>query len=246
MKIDLHWIAQQLEGLEETIISKLIDRAQFRANAAVYQPGKSGFNNEPGLSLFGLRLRHQEEMDARFGRYCVPEERPFTADLPAPGREVNLPDTGLCLDNLEAVNLTGEIRAAYLALVPRLCAPGDDGHYGSSVEHDIYALQAIARRIHFGALYVAESKFSDDPRGYSALIEADDEEAITERLTRRAVEEQIIERVREKVSYAQQRVNKRVRYCVEAETVMQFYRDYIIPLTKRGEVLYLMNRRREN
>lgn len=245
MRIDLHWVAEKLEGLEETIISKLIDRAQFRTNTIIYQPGKSGFGDEPQLSLFSLRLRDQEEMDARFGRYCVPEERPFSADLPPPRREVTLPNTGLLLDDPQAVNLTGEIRNAYLDLIPRLCAPGDDGQYGSSVEHDIYALQAISRRIHFGALYVAESKFEDDPQGYGALIEAGDEEAILARLTRRSVEEQIVERVRHKVSYAQERVNKRVRYCIDAETVMQFYRDHVIPLTKRGEVFYLMNRRTE-
>ena len=38
----LDTIAAHLEGLEETIISKLIDRAQFAQNLVVYEQGKSG------------------------------------------------------------------------------------------------------------------------------------------------------------------------------------------------------------
>ena len=75
---ELHLIAAQLEGLEETIITKLIDRAQFKANLVAYEAGKSGFDGAENESLFDLRLRYHEEMDAYFGRFCVPEERPFT------------------------------------------------------------------------------------------------------------------------------------------------------------------------
>ena len=53
---DLDKIATDLEGLEETIIARLIDRAQFRRNRPTYQPGKSGFTGEGALSLFALRL----------------------------------------------------------------------------------------------------------------------------------------------------------------------------------------------
>ena len=84
--LNLSTIAAQLEGLEETIIQKLIDRAQFAANAAAYRPGESGFASAGDKSLFDLRLRYQEEMDAAFGRFKVPEERPFHSDLPDPHR----------------------------------------------------------------------------------------------------------------------------------------------------------------
>jgi len=53
---NLDKIATDLEGLEETIIARLIDRAQFRRNRLAYQPGKSGFKGETELSLFALRL----------------------------------------------------------------------------------------------------------------------------------------------------------------------------------------------
>ena len=138
MTTDLNLIAAVLEGLEETIIGRLIDRAQFRANMVVYRPGASGFQGEESLSLLGVRMRFHEEMDSQFGRFHVPEERPFRRDLPPSRRGVNLSAGPLALDDYNAVNLTGELRNAYLDLVPRLCRPGDDGQYGSAVEHDVY------------------------------------------------------------------------------------------------------------
>jgi chorismate mutase len=239
---DLGHIAAHLEGLEETIISKLIDRAQFRTNIRVYQAGESGFDRESHRSLFEVRLLYQERMDARFGRFCVAEERPFNAKLPPPRRKVTLPATGLAVSNFNAVNLTADILPQYLALVNNCCVRGDDGHYGSSVEHDVYAIQAIARRIHYGAFYVAESKHRSDPASFDALAGKNDTESLLRKLTRPQVEERIIDRVREKVATAQANVNPAVRHVIDPDVVVSFYRETIIPLTKKGEVLYLLNR----
>jgi chorismate mutase len=242
---DLALIAARLEGLEETIIFKLLDRAQFCLNAVVYEKGKSGFFGEDDRSLFEQRLLMQEQMDAQFGRFQVPEERPFSKDLPAPRRTVNLPDTGLAFANFDAVNLCGRIRPAYSGLLPRLCPEGNDGQFGSSVEHDVYALQAIARRVHYGALYVAESKFRSDPEKFQQLIDKKDKAVLLAALTRREVEDAVIARVREKVASAQAHVNNLVRHMIDPAVLVGFYRDAIIPLTKEGEVLYLLSRRRD-
>ncbi len=241
--VDLSLIALQLEGLEETIISRLIDRAQFRRNGQAYLAGRSGFAGEPDRSLFALRLRYQEEIDSLFGRFEVPEERPFTRDLPPPRREVHLPPSPLRIDRHDDVNLTGEILERYLQMLPRLCPEGDDGQYGSSVEHDVSALQAIGRRIHYGALFVAESKFRGDPDGYRRLIADGDVAGIEERLTRREVEERILVRVREKVEGWQASANPKIRNLVPSGEVVSFYRETVIPLTKRGEVQYLLSLR---
>jgi chorismate mutase len=239
---DLAKITTLLEGLEETIIFKLIDRAQFRLNPSVYRPGSSGFTGAAQQSLFSLRLRYQEEMDARFGRFCVAEERPFCKRLPKPRRKVSLPPTGLCIEDINAVNVTHKILAAYIDLVPRICRKGDDGHYGSSVEHDVYALQAIARRIHYGALYVAESKFRRGRERYARLMKEKDAGGILALLTRPGMEDMIVERIRDKVDFAQARVNRTSRHVIDPDVILRFYRDAIIPLTKEGEVLYLLNR----
>ncbi len=241
-KPDLELIAARLEGLEETIISKLIDRAQFRVNNSVYLPGQSGFRGSEGASLFDLRLRFQEEMDARFGRFHVAEERPFNADLPESQRTVTLPPTCLVIDTLERVNMTGAIKKAYLQMVPRFCPAGDDGQYGSSVEHDVFALQAISRRIHFGAFYVAESKYAANPSSYDACVASGNTGELMKMLTRKEVENQILARVGEKAERAQAHVNTRVRTRIDPKIVMDLYRDFIIPITKQGEIRYLLQR----
>ncbi len=241
-KLDLNQIAAVLEGLEETIIFTLINRAQFAVNAAVYESGRSGFDGAGNTSLFSLRLRYHEEMDAAFGRFCVPEERPFTRGLEAPKRPVTLPETGLFLSDFEIINTTAEIESAYVQLVPKICPQGDDAQYGSSVEHDVAALQAVARRIHFGALYVAESKYQLDPETYRLLVAAKDREGLLAALTRMDVEERILRRVADKVDHIQAAANPAVRRRIPAEEIMTFYRNTVIPLTKEGEIRYFFHR----
>jgi chorismate mutase len=241
-KLKLDVIATRLEGLEETIIARLIDRAQFKKNDVIYEPGRSGFKDEAEKSLFELRLFHQECIDSEFGRFEVFEERPFNKGLPEVKRRVVLPDTGLCLDDPERINLTGKIKKTYLELVGHLCPGGDDFQYGSSVEHDVYALQAISRRIHFGAFYVAESKFSDEPDTYTGLLRAGDIDAVMAKLTRREVEERIIQRVSGKVEAIQAKANPAVRVLIDPEVIVSYYRNTVIPLTKDGEIAYLKRR----
>jgi len=245
MQLQLDLIAARLEGLEETIINKLIDRAQFCENAIAYTPGKSGFTGNSKQSLLEIRLTFQEDMDAQFGRYFVPEERPFTKSLPEPRRAVDLGDTGLHLADCNAVNLTGDIYAFYRDLLPYICQSGDDEQYGSTVEHDVFALQAISRRIHYGAFYVAECKYQAHSEEYQQLIEARNSDGLLAKLTRQEVEDKIIERVREKVAYAQAKVNRKVRKIIDPEIVLTCYRDHIIPLTKKGEIEYLMKRQQD-
>jgi chorismate mutase len=242
--LKLDRIAARLEGLEETIIYKLIDRAQFAENAVIYEPGKSGFKGSGDLSLFDLRLRRQEEMDSDFGRFCVPEERPFNRDLPDAKRNVAFPATGLEIDDFDTVNVTADILKAYTGLLKDICLAGDDGHYGSATEHDVYALQAIARRVHYGALYVSESKYQSDPLSYDKLIATKDLDSLMQKLTRADVEEKILARIAQKVDHIQSGINSETRRSVPPDAIMTFYRNHVIPLTKEGEIRYFLNRRR--
>jgi chorismate mutase len=239
---DLSLIAARLEGLEETIVFKLIDRAQFCANLCVYEPGKISFSGDTSHSLFEIRMYHQELMDAQFGRFCVPEERPFTKGLPIPQRTVTLPDSRLHLSDFELISQTEDILKSYLELIPKICPPGDDSQYGSSVEDDVYALQSIARRIHVGALYIAESKYTGDHEVYKQFIKDGNTDALMSELTRKEVEDAVVERIRQKTISTQSTVNRSVRNVVDPDVIAEYYRDWIIPLTKKGEITYLTHR----
>jgi chorismate mutase len=243
-QMSLQEISQKLESYEETIVFKIIDRAQYAANEIVYERGKSGFKGAGNYSLLELRLRYQEQMDTQFGKFCVPEERPFIKNFSAPRRKAMVDDRGILIDDCNIVNLTEDIMTGYRNLVPLFCETGDDGHYGSSVEQDVYALQAISRRVHFGSLYAAESKYTADPIGFGQLIDARDEDAIMSRLTRKDVEDKIIERVKEKTESTQVTVNQAIRRVVKPDVIVGFYRECIIPLTKKGQVMYLLNRKK--
>lgn len=241
--VSLDQIAARLEALEETIIMRFIDRAQFAANPVAYERGRSGFSGAGERSLFEVRLEAQERMDAEFGRYEVPEERPVNRDLPAPRRTVHLPASPLRIDDYSIVSQSAAIRDAYLKCLSELCASGDDGQYGSSVELDVYAIQAIARRVHFGALYVAEAKYRSAPDEYRSAAGRHDTDRISAMLTRSEVEQRIVERLEKKVADLQRHVNTEVRRVIGAQVIVTFYRKTVIPLTKRGQVAYLLNRR---
>ncbi len=242
--LDLNYIASRLEALEETIIFVLIERIQFFHNPVCYREGESGFPGQDAESLFSLRLRGQEELDSRFGRFRTPEERPVNPGLPPPERQRPSIDTGLSIDDYNLVNLSPRLRDEYLNIIPRMCPAGDDGHYGSSIERDVICIQALIRRVHFAAFYVAESKYRSDPEGYSELIRAGNIAAIGDKLTRPEVEQRILARVGEKSRRLQEISDYSLRSPLDPTLVTELYRDVIIPLTKEGEVQYLLSRNR--
>ncbi len=243
MPLNLDQVVARLAGLEEAILMKLLDRCQFAYNEAAYTPGISGFDPPESATLLELRLLHQETVDALFGRYLVPEERPFYTGLPRPRRLVTTLDPELHIRELETINLSGRILISYLELLPQICKPGSDGHLGSSVEHDVICLQAIARRIHYAACYVAESKYRLEPAVYQELIDRQDEKSLMERLTRKEVEQEVLRRVERKIRSLQKASDPNNRIIIAAEPIVYYFRDWIIPLTKEGEVRYLMQRR---
>lgn len=242
MDLRLDVIASHLAALEETLIYKLLDRAQFAANPGAYQPGQSRFQPTETASLFELRLLYQETLDTQFGRYLIPEERPFHLGLPAPRRVPPQGETGLAITDLETINVSGPIRKAYLELLPLLSREGDDGQWGSSVEHDVICLQALGRRIHYGSLYVAETKYREDPARFDALVAAHDDPGLWAAITRAEVEERVLARVKAKVEAVQSVSDPSLRYLVDPSLVVDFFRQTIIPLTKEGEIRYLYQR----
>jgi chorismate mutase len=68
------------------------------------------------------------------------------------------------------INFNSQIKSIYLnKIIPSICADGDDNQYGSSVNMDINALQAISKRVHYGK-FIAEAKFQAEPEKYGDRI----------------------------------------------------------------------------
>ncbi len=72
------------------------------------------------------------------------------------------------------ININKKIWELYVGtIVPWICKEGDDGQFGSAAVCDIQTLQALSKRIHYGA-FVAESKFRSQPDEYTKLIKVCD------------------------------------------------------------------------
>lgn len=231
-----------LMRLEETIIFDLIERAQFRRNACIYDAGAFG-EATAHHSLVAYLLRETESIHARMRRYTSPDEKPFSTDLPEP----ILPEIRFEESPIDAntVNRNDEILAVYTAnIVPRICEPGDDGQYGSSAVADVSCLQNLSHRIHYG-MFVAESKFRIEPDAFTTPLKSGDRAELRALITNADVEEKLLRRVEVKARHYGQDVNEngveREGPCkVAPATVREIYRDWIIPLTKDVEVEYLL------
>ena len=267
---ELEIIRRRLNGFEDEIISILLERAQNLANLSIYEI--AGTSDEQirelikrryddtfmhsqvqwdinevhryieAAGFFGLRLLESDLNDALWGRFTTPEEKPFMPFVASPLRSF----AGEIPSFAKACKLdyTKEILNAYLTFVPKLCQEGDDSHYGSSAEHDVMCLRKISRRIHWAIAHVAEAKLQQDEDGkYKAMIDAGDAEGIERALTNKMVESDIYRRVMQKVDIRQYDGVRGARRFVDPHVIADFFQDVIIPITKKGEVEYLLQKK---
>lgn len=239
-QLQLGNIRDVLSRLEETILYALIERAQFHCNPTVYEPGRFG-PAVGGLCLMDYLLRETEIIHARMRRYTSPDEHPFFQGLPEP----ILPRMAVAENPLipNTINLNERIRSAYVAnVIPRICAGGDDGQYGSSSVADVACLQAISKRIHYGK-FVAESKYRSAPARFRSAAAAGDRDRLVNLITDPAVEEAVLRRVDLKArAYGRDGADEKARYNIDPAVAVVLFRDWIIPANKEVQVLYIRER----
>jgi len=209
--LSLDSIRASLIRQEETIIFALIERAQFRQNKVVYEPGASGLdsivNGDDKSSFLEHMLTETEKLHSAVRRYKSPEEHAFypeklMSDCAQYLKQDLEYDSGLLSDVGDAskVNFNEILLKKYINdVVPSICAKGDDEQHGSCVLNDIAVLQALSKRVHYGK-FVAESKYLGDPEGYQALVDANDAEGVMKLLTNEAVELKVLRRARLKAA----------------------------------------------
>jgi chorismate mutase len=239
-------IRESLIQQEDTIIYALLQRAQFGFNSPTYD--NSSFST-PGFdgSLLQFMLKETEHLHAKVRRYQAPDEQAFFPEgLPQPilPSLVNPKVLHPAADN---ININKEIWSMYLEdLLPKLTTPEDDGNYGSASVCDVLCLQALSKRIHYGK-FVAEAKFTEDPKKFEDHIRTQDGDAIMKALTFKNVEDNVKRRVANKARTYGQEVNEHgqvenARYKIDPELAGALYEDWVMPLTKKVQVAYLLRR----
>jgi len=230
-----------IQKLEEKIIFAILQRAQYLQNLEIYLPEKSGFLNKKKESFLEIRLKMQEEVDARCGRFLIPTEQPFCQNLPKAERNLAINFPNFPVKNFQKINFTSEILKNYLKFLPKLYLAGTDNHFGSSVEFDVASLRAISERIHFAAFFIAESKFQYQPEEYKKLILEKDEKKIEKKLTRNHIEKEIFTRILEKTNFYQQFSPLRIK--VDPKILAEFFKKVVIAISKKAEVQYFLHRK---
>lgn len=239
--LELSYIRNRLIRMEETIIFALIERAQFKLNDIIYKVGVFGSEINQNDSLVGFLLHETEVIHAHMRRYTSPQEKPFCTNLPDPLLPpLHEKDSPIKRNN---INVNNEIRHFYeKETIPLLCSQGDDGQYGSSSVCDVTCLQAISTRVHFAQL-VAESKYQDHQEECDLYIKTGDEDSLMNLITNTKVEAAVIERVHKKATtYGQEPGSSTDASKINARIVTDLYSQWIIPLTKKVEILYLLQR----
>ncbi|KNZ50524.1 chorismate mutase [Puccinia sorghi] len=254
--LDLQSIRRILMRLEDTITFLMIERAQFAHNQVIYEnSGKftelDNDSDEP--SFLGWMLRETETTHAKVRRYEAPDEYPFTPreELPKP---ILPPLNFQKVLHPNSININPQIKQFYInnivpALTERHGLLNDDGHYGSSATRDVEILQAVSRRIHYGK-FVAESKFRAHPEDFIGHIREGNSQALEKLITKPAVEVALIERLSKKaLTYGQEisgldhpQNGVEVRHKMDAQVVVEMYKNWVIPLTRHVEVEYLLCR----
>lgn len=244
--LDLNNIRSALVRMEETIVFALIERSQFYSSPSVYEPKK--YIPEFDGSMLDWMLLELEKIHSQVRRYEAPDETPFFPDQLLP---TILPPTNYAkvLASYSAeINVNKEIKEFYVNdIVPKIsCQEGEQPeNLGSVLTSDVECLQLISRRIHFGK-FVAEAKYQGDKEKYKQLILSKDIPGIEESITNKAVEDKILERLVIKAeSYGTDpslKYSQNMQSKVDPQVIAQLYKEYIIPLTKKVEVDYLLRR----
>ncbi len=239
-QLKLENIRNVLIRQEETIIFALIERAQYKQNHRIYEA--DGFENLDFDGTFCDYYLHKAECaDALIRRYTVPDQHPFFEDLPEPILPSLEENTYPIIET--DININGTIKDIYINnIIPYVCEDGSDNQFGSAVMMDRGCLNALSHRIHYGK-FVAESKFRNQTDEYMSLIRANDVDGIMDLLTNEDVETRLLQRVKRKAAtYGQDPGDIEKQYKVEPLHVQEIYRRWIIPLTKKVEVDYLLER----
>lgn len=244
MPLMLSDLRERLIRQEETIIFSLIERAQFKSNPKIYTVGAFDIPGYNDGTFSQFLLYELEKVSAKVRRYTSPDEHPFAPEYILPKPILGHLDYPSTLKP-NPINVNSMIESVYRQyIIPSICEEGDDQNYGSAATTDVACLQALSKRIHYGK-FIAEAKCQAEEDRYRGLAKRQDRDGIWDALSNKAVEKVLLKRVENKArNYGSDVTGEGVRdvFKVDPSTIAEMYRDFIIPLTKRVEVDYILLR----
>jgi len=235
--MDLDKVRNRLINLEDIIIRSLCQRAKYKYNIEIYEHNSDKFkyNNNYEGTYFDFMFKPIENVHSTAGRYECFDERPFYKGLTKSQveREYNskIPDDILKFS--KKINFSPWIKIAYLNFLKDLCEDGDDANYGDSILCDIFNLQAISKRVHYGIL-VMEAKYQQSPDIYDELLNKDNDISISSKLKNVNIELKVLERVKEKS------IKNGIK---NPEVIVNFFKNIIIPMTIQVELDYIFTKK---
>ncbi|ODV98590.1 hypothetical protein PACTADRAFT_184802 [Pachysolen tannophilus NRRL Y-2460] len=246
--LNLGNIRDALVRMEDTIVFNFIERSQFYSSPSVYEIDKFEIPDFVGGSFLDWTMLQLEKLQSQIRRFEAPDELPF---FPKEILKSFLPPIGypnVLASYSTEINFNDEIKKFYIQdIVPLIsCGEGEQPeNLGSTCTADIECLQSLSRRIHFGK-FVAEAKFQSEKELFIKLIKEKNVKGLEDAITNSVVEEKILQRLVEKgkaygvdpsLKYSQNPQSK-----VNPEIIAVIYKKWIIPLTKKVEIDYLLRR----
>ncbi|XP_022636613.1 chorismate mutase 2 isoform X1 [Vigna radiata var. radiata] len=220
-------VRASLARLEDTIIFALFERVKFPLNPPTYD-------------LLGDLVRETEALQFEAHRYDNPEENPFFPENLPPFSAPEYPFTEFLQGAGASININKEIWEVYFReLLPKFVKCGDDGNYAQTAFADLTLLQAISKRIHYGKFF-AEVRFKEARIICEPYIRAKDKEALMKFLTTESVENTVVmRRVEKKVMVFGRELSQEHDFKGDVSIL---YEKWLLPLTKKVQVEYLLKR----
>jgi len=233
----LEKVRERLIELEDIIIKGLCERANYKQNLAIYEHNAEQFkyNNNFEGTYFDFMFKQIENVHSIAGRYNCFDEKPFYKGLEEcqVEREYNSQIPDEILKFSKKINFSPWIKIGYLNFINELCEEGEDANYGDTTLSDIFNLQAISKRIHYGIL-VMEAKYKDNQSQYDKLLSQNNDISIGSALKNVSVEQKVLQRVKEKsIKNGFKNPNK----------IVKFFKNCIIPMTIQVELDYIFSKK---
>ncbi len=157
-KVELTDLRIKIDQLNTSIISGLKDRSRYTLNKDVFE--KEFFD---GMSWFLYRLKEEQNVDSKFGRFLYCEQHPFIFSKKELSKSLVLRNANTN-NNFFDLDLSKDIITLYKNTLKQLCKKGENIEcYGEVVKLDVNNILLINERTVGMGEQVANYKIENDP-----------------------------------------------------------------------------------